>query len=104
LQNKQEFEKIKNFYYIYRYGEKRIYFAWSFVRRVYAGGFYIITQKIGDCFMNWLNNIPAKRTKDGRLMLLPANNEPTKLVKEITPNFKKIARQRIASKFAGVLS
>jgi hypothetical protein len=54
--------------------------------------------------MDWLNNIPAKRTKEGRLMLLPANSEPTKLVKEVTAKFKKIARQRIASKFTGVLS
>jgi len=54
--------------------------------------------------MNWLNKIPAKRTKDGRLMLLPANNEPIKLVKEVTPKFKKIAKQRRAGGFAGVLS
>jgi len=54
--------------------------------------------------MDWLNKIPAKRTKEGRLMLLPANNEPTKLVKEVTPKFKKIAKQRIAGKFAGVLN
>jgi len=54
--------------------------------------------------MDWLNNIPAKRTKDGRLMLLPANKEPIKLVKEVTPKFKKIAKNRIASKFSGVLS
>jgi len=54
--------------------------------------------------MDWLNNIPAKRTKDGRLMLLPANKEPTKLVREVTSRFKKIAKQRIAEKFSGVLS
>lgn len=54
--------------------------------------------------MDWLNNIPTKRTKDGRLMLLPANKEPMKLVREVTPKFKKIARQRIAGKFSGVLS
>jgi len=54
--------------------------------------------------MDWLNNISAKRTKDGRLMLLPANKEPIKLVQEVTPKFKKIAKHRIASKFSGVLS
>jgi len=54
--------------------------------------------------MDWLNKIPAKRTKEGRLMLLPANKEPIKLVKEVTPRFKKIAKRRIASRFSGVLS
>jgi len=54
--------------------------------------------------MDWLNNIPTKRTKEGRLVLLPANKEPTKLVKEVTSRFKKIAKQRIAEKFSGVLS
>jgi len=54
--------------------------------------------------MNWLNDIPATMTENGRLMLLPANNEPAKRIKEITPEFEKIAKNRIASKFSGVLS
>jgi hypothetical protein len=54
--------------------------------------------------MDWLNDIPATITEGGRLMLLPANKEPTKLVKEVAPEFEKIAEIRIASNFPGVLS
>jgi len=54
--------------------------------------------------MDWLNDIPAKVTENGRLMLLPANNEPAKLVKEIASEFEKIAESRIANNFPGVLS
>jgi len=55
--------------------------------------------------MVWLNNIPARRDENGRLMLLPAENgKPEKSPKEIATAFKEAADYMIRNKFPGILS
>ena len=53
--------------------------------------------------MDWLNDIPATMTENGRLMLLPEDKEP-KSVTDVAPAFKKAAEYMIDNNFPGVLS
>jgi hypothetical protein len=54
--------------------------------------------------MNWLNEIPARETEDGRLQLLPVNSEPTKSVKDVAPALEEAVEYMIKNKFPGVLN
>jgi len=53
--------------------------------------------------MDWVNKIPATRTKDGDIKLKFVNHE-SKTVKDVAPALQGAVDSRIASKFKGVLN